>query len=370
MKQDVADSPAPSWSEADDDAILDSIDDVMWDELRGLSTPQTPRGMSDYMYSPSSPVDVIRGASPVHSPALQVQTLQSEYSLIRGEDQDPVHQLSTTLQFGLNPAQYNAIWASQAAAASASAMAMPMMDTPMSPALTWTSVKAEQMQCDPPNPSAMERRRQKNRDCMRRARQRQRDELNEMKSTVARLEKQYAELSLQSTQKTSMQTEGALATRMASDCAEAAELSRRLGAENLYLKAEIQQKAEWKINLSRILQSTMEVDGPRWAQQFQQPSLGGEAVLRMRLDERDRFEAREEFGFHPLTDLGLTQVILDNRRTISRVQSRLLVPSSFDTDDGARTRRVQIFGWDMAQRVHGNIMDCVFTKKFRGLNVS
>ncbi|KAG2765272.1 hypothetical protein PC129_g14643 [Phytophthora cactorum] len=370
MKQDVADSPAPSWSEADDDAILDSIDDVMWDELRGLSTPQTPRGMSDYMYSPSSPVDVIRGASPVHSPALQVQTLQSECSPIRGEDQDPVHQLSTTLQFGMNPAQYNAIWASQAAAASASAMAMPMMDTPMSPALTWTSVKAEQMQCDPPNPSAMERRRQKNRDCMRRARQRQRDELNEMKATVARLEKQYAELSLQSTQKTSMQTEGALATRMASDCAEAAELSRRLGAENLYLKAEIQQKAEWKISLSRILQSTMEVDGPRWAQQFQQPSLGGEAVLRMRLDERDRFEAREEFGFHPLTDLGLTQVILDNRRTISRVQSRLLVPSSFDTDDGARTRRVQIFGWDMAQRVHGNIMECVFTKKFRGLNVS
>ncbi|EEY63411.1 uncharacterized protein PITG_15133 [Phytophthora infestans T30-4] len=114
----------------------------------------------------------------------------------------------------------------------------------------------------------------------------------------------------------------------------------------------------------------MEVDGPRWAQQFQQPSLGGEAVLRMRLDERDPFDAREEFGFHPLTDLGLTRVILDNTRTISRVQSRLLVPSSFDTDDGARTSRMQIFGWDMVQRVHGNILECVSTKKFYRLNVA
>ncbi|ETP09426.1 hypothetical protein F441_14710 [Phytophthora nicotianae CJ01A1] len=346
MKRDVAESPVSSWqSEPDDDAILDSIDDVMWGELRGLSPP----------------LDAIRSASPAHSPAFR---LQSEYNPIHGEDQDQQHQLSTTLQFDMNPSQFDAIWASHAAPA----MAMPIMDTPISPPLTWTSVKSEQMQCDPPNPSAMERRRQKNRDCMRRARQRQRDELNDMKATVARLEQQYAQLSLQSTQNT--QNHGALVTRIVSDYSEAVELSRRLGAENLYLKAEIQQKAEWKINLSRILQSTMEVDGPRWAQQFQQPSLGGEAVLRMRLDERDQFEAREEFGFHPLTDLGLTQVILENRRTISRVQSRLLVPSSFDTDDGARTRRMQVFGWDMVQRVHGNIMECVFTKTFRGLNVA
>lgn len=205
---------------------------------------------------------------------------------------------------------------------------------------------------------------------MRRARQRQRDELNNMKATVARLEKQYAELSLQSTQSATVEREGTLVTRMTSDYSKAVDLSRRLGAENLFLKNEIQQKAEWKINLSRILQSTMEVDGPRWAQQFQQPSLGGEAVLRMRLDERDPFDAREEFGFHPLTDLGLTRVILDNTRTISRVQSRLLVPSSFDTDDGARTSRMQIFGWDMVQRVHGNILECVSTKKFYRLNVA
>ncbi|GMF45854.1 unnamed protein product [Phytophthora fragariaefolia] len=190
-----------------------------------------------------------------------------------------------------------------------------------------------------------------------------------MKETVARLERQYAELSVTSTA-TQSASSGAIGSRPATDYADAVELSNRLGAENLYLKAQIQQQAAWKANLSRVLQSSMEVDGPRWGQQFQQPSLGGEAVLRMQLDQRDQFEAAEELGFHPLTDLGLTQVILENRRTISRVQSRLLIPSSLDTDDGAHTRRMQAFGWDMVQRVHGNIMECVFTKTFRGLNVA
>ncbi|KAG1687549.1 hypothetical protein DVH05_004798 [Phytophthora capsici] len=244
-------------------------------------------------------------------------------------------------------------------------------ETPvLTPLLTWSSIKAEQViECtDLPNASAMERRRQKNRECMRRARQKQREELSSMKKEVAKLEKQYAELSLQSSSRRGK--EGRLVTRVESDYAQAVELSRRLGAENLYLKAEIQQQSEWKDNLSRILQSTMEMDGPRWAQQFQQPSLGGEAVLRMQLDERDPLEAAEEFGFHALSDLDLTQVILENSRTISRVQSRLLVPSSFDTDNGARTRRMQTFGWDMVQRVDGDIMECVFTKRFRGINVA
>eukprot|EP00644_Phytophthora_capsici_P001586 jgi/Phyca11/129096/e_gw1.81.116.1 len=126
----------------------------------------------------------------------------------------------------------------------------------------------------------------------------------------------------------------------------------------------------WELNLLRVLQSCPEIDGPRWAQQFQQPALGGEAVLRMKLDKLSEFEAAEEFGFHALDDLGLTQVIMENSRTISRVQSRLLVPSSSDSDNGARTRRVQTFGWNMVQRVQGNIMECVFIKRFYGLNVA
>ncbi|GMF34359.1 unnamed protein product [Phytophthora lilii] len=380
-RESLSDSPAPStpgdW-QSDADAILDTIDDATWDELRGLSTPRAAAPMK--AGDVASPMDVIRGASPISSPAVRMQTLRcGGASPIRGEDEEPLRQLggaggSLRLHSAASP--LDSMWPS----AALNAVSMPMMDTPMAtPPLTWASVHSEQvLQCsEPPNATAMDRRRQKNRDCMRRARQRQREELNNMKETVARLEKQYAELSLKSSRTTENMTtaiqatgDGALATRMASDYAEAVELARRLGAENLYLKAEIQQQAAWKINLSRILQSCMEVDGPRWAQQFQQPSLGGEAVLRMKLDERDEFEAAEEFGFHPLTDLGLTQVILENSRTISRVQSRLLIPSSFDTDGGARTRRIQTFDWDMVQRVHGSIMECVFTKRFHGLNVA
>ncbi|EGZ15016.1 hypothetical protein PHYSODRAFT_403259, partial [Phytophthora sojae] len=215
--------------------------------------------------------------------------------------------------------------------------------------------------------SAADIRRRKNREWMRKARQKQREELENMKITVARLEKQYAKLSLQSS---TPPTEGALVSRMASNYSEAVELTRRLGAENLYLKAEIQQQATWRRNLSCILHSAPHMNGPKWAQHFQQPALGGEEVLKMQLDTLDEFNAQEEFGFHPLTDLELTRVILENRRTISRVHSRLLIPSSSDTDSGAKTRRMQSFGWDMVQRVHGNIMECVFTKKFRGLNVA
>ncbi|KAL4163962.1 hypothetical protein KRP22_004586 [Phytophthora ramorum] len=331
MKREDVTTPTPSidW-QSDADALLESIDDVTWDELRGLSPPQTP-------------VEVIRGASPIQSPAGHVLTLRSSTgSRIGGDEQEPL----TSLMDGMDAFG-----------------AMPMMDTPLS----WSRLgSAQVLDCgEAPHVSAMERRRQKNRDCMRRARQKQRDEMDNMKLTVARLEKQYAELSFQSQHSDSRALVG-----VASGYAEAVEVTRRLGAENLYLKAEIQQQAAWKLNLSRVLQSCHEMEGPRWAQQFQQPSLGGEAVLRMRLDERDQFEAADEFGFHPLSDLGLTQVILDNHRTISRVQSQLLIPSSSDSDFGARTRRMQTFGWEMVQRVHGNIMESVFTKRFYGLNVA
>ncbi|KAE8888720.1 hypothetical protein PF005_g23213 [Phytophthora fragariae] len=357
MKREMGNSSASdAWqSDTDTDALLESI---TWDELRDLSPPCTPRAFAP-------PSDAIRGASPLTSPAVHVHTLRSGtgsgLSPIRGEDEKPLRLQSGGGAMSLNSSQIDAMWDSVQSTT-------PLMDdTPM--AMTWTSGSETQMiPCDQlPIASAMERRRQKNRECMRRARQRQRDELSSMKVTVARLEKQYAELSVQSPVQ---RGDGALMSRAATNYAQALELSKRLGAENLYLKAEIQQQAAWKINLSRILQSRVEVHGPRWAQQFQQPSLGGEEVLRMQLDERDPLEAADEFGFHPLTDLGLTQVILENRRTISRVQSRLLIPSSLDSDAGARTRRMQTFGWDMVQRVHGNVMECVFTKRFRGVDVA
>ncbi|KAG2898713.1 hypothetical protein PC114_g14181 [Phytophthora cactorum] len=155
---------------------------------------------------------------------------------------------------------------------------------------------------------------------------------------------------------------------LAKNYSQAVELVKRLGAENLYLKAEIQQQAMWKLHLYRILESRPEMDGPRWAQQFQQSALGGAEALRMQLDRLDEYEAAQVFGFHPLTELDLTRVILDNNRTMGRVQNRLLLPSL--NGEGRRTRRMQTFGWDIVQRVEGSVMECVFTKKFTGLNVA
>ncbi|KAG3072074.1 hypothetical protein PC122_g15408 [Phytophthora cactorum] len=220
-----------------------------------------------------------------------------------------------------------------------------------------------------PNAGAMQLRRQKNRDCMRRARQRQREELKEMKSTVSRLEKQYADMCLRAS--TTTDDVACLTTSngvLAKNYSQAVELVKRLGAENLYLKAEIQQQAMWKLHLYRILESRPEMDGPRWAQQFQQSALGGAEALRMQLDRLDEYEAAQVFGFHPLTELDLTRVILDNNRTMGRVQNRLLLPSL--NGEGRRTRRMQTFGWDIVQRVEGSVMECVFTKKFTGLNVA
>jgi hypothetical protein len=381
MKRELKDSEAASapedWS-AGAAALLDSYDDVMWDELCDLSPPQSPRMAS--VETRVTPVDAISGASPTKRPNACVQTLE-QYS---GGAGSPIHgDLGSLTPLAGGGASFQVAKVMQTWAAIQPAVAKPDSfeqeveppSWPVSPAPSSCASSASETFSETTQPqSAAEMRRQKNREWMRRSRQKQREAISNMKVTVGRLERQYAALSLQSSANalTVSSHGGALApqSRLASDYAQAMELSRRLGAENLYLKAEIQQQAAWKLNLSRVLQSRLEVDGPRWAQQFQQPALGGEQVLRMQLDELDEFAAAEEFGFHPLTDLDLTGAILENSRTIARVQSRLLVPSSSDTDDGAWTRRMQTFGWDMVQRVHGNVMECVFTKTFRGLNVA
>lgn len=132
-------------------------------------------------------MDAIRGASPLSSPAVRVHTLRSGtgsgLSPIRGEDEEPLRHLtgggatSLSLHIAMNSSQIDAMWASVHSAGFTSA-AMPMMDTPMAPPpLTWTNsdISQQVIQCDQlPNASAMDRRRQKNRECMRRARQRQR----------------------------------------------------------------------------------------------------------------------------------------------------------------------------------------------------
>ncbi|KAG1687550.1 hypothetical protein DVH05_004799 [Phytophthora capsici] len=339
-------------------SILDSYEDAMWDEMQ-----QQDEAMAS-----------VSSASPVKNPDVFVHTLNTSdgKSPIRGEEQAPV---SPFLGGGLNitgPSQLDAVWAAGVAnQPKRSKKSANATTTTSTRALTWASVAPEQMlDCAQlPNAGAMQLRRQKNRDCMRRARQRQREELKEMKSTVAQLEKQYADMCLRASTTTD---EVAIATTsnktMAKNYSQAVELVKRLGAENLYLKAEIQQQATWKLHLYRILESRPEMDGPKWAQQFQQPALGGAEALRMQLDRIDEYEAAQIFGFHPLTELDLTRVILDNNRTMGRVQNRLLLPSL--DGDGRRTRRMQSFGWDVVQRVEGSVMECVFTKKFTGLNVA
>ncbi|KAG6616198.1 bZIP transcription factor 1 [Phytophthora cinnamomi] len=346
-------------------AILDSYEDAMWDEMEAA----------------------VSGASPVKSPAEFVHSLDTSdgQSLIRGDEQGPVSG-GGGVNAGLGlVSTLDAVWAAGVASrptkgSKKSAKAGGNRASATHP-LTWASVASEQvLDCAQlPNAGAMQLRRQKNRDCMRRARQRQREELKEMKSTVARLEKQYSEMCLRASATTddanslnslTVGNSNSNSSKLATSYAQVVELVKRLGAENLYLKAEIQQQATWKLHLYRILESRPEMDGPRWAQQFQQPALGGAEALRMQLDRLDEFEAAQVFGFHPLTELDLTRVILDNNRAMSRVQNRLLLPSSLAGEGRFKPRRMQTFGWDVVQKVEGSVMECVFTKKFTGLNVA
>ncbi|GMF31405.1 unnamed protein product [Phytophthora lilii] len=337
-------------------AILDSYEDAVWDEMR------------------QQDVAAVSGASPVKSPEQLVHTLDTSdgRSPIRGEEQAPVSPLLGGVNggFGLAAAsQLDAVWAAGAAnPPKGSKKAAASATRP----LTWASVAPEQvLDCAQlPNAGAMQLRRQKNRDCMRRARQRQREELKEMKSTVAKLEKQYADMCLRASSTTDDVSTLAAPSTLAKNYTQVVELVKRLGAENLYLKAEIQQRSTWKLHLYRILESRPEMDGPRWAQQFQQPALGGAEALRMQLDRLDEYEAAQVFGFRPLTELDLTRFILDNNRTMGRVQNRLLSPSSLTGEGRTRPRRMQVFGWDVVQKVEGSVMECVFTKKFKGLNVA
>ncbi|KAG1687548.1 hypothetical protein DVH05_004797 [Phytophthora capsici] len=353
MKRDLnapdtssATSSSNHWQSDDATDVLDSYDTVMWDELRALSHSE-PQFQSSV-----APNDLISGFNPFQP---SIYAMQTNSGANTGHDLTPFTGGGTGLDFRPSATQTRNTrgienYYEQKAAS------LGYLKSPVTSSDTFSDFSQ----------SAADKRRQKNREWMRNARQKRRDEVSSMKITVARLERQYEALSLQSAEG------GALLSQNqgTSEYTQAVDLSKRLGAENLYLKAQIQQKMLWELNLLRVLQSCPEIDGPRWAQQFQQPALGGEAVLRMKLDKLSEFEAAEEFGFHALDDLGLTQVIMENSRTISRVQSRLLVPSSSDSDNGARTRRVQTFGWNMVQRVQGNIMECVFIKRFYGLNVA
>ena len=89
-------------------------------------------------------------------------------------------------------------------------------------------------------------RRQKNRESMRRSRQRQRDQLQLLRDAVVDLEQQYNSLRLRSEPSGKDQNTNSASDR---EYVQAVELSKQLGAKNLYLKASIQYQASWKLGL-------------------------------------------------------------------------------------------------------------------------
>ncbi|EEY60840.1 uncharacterized protein PITG_13584 [Phytophthora infestans T30-4] len=192
-----------------------------------------------------------------------------------------------------------------------------------------------------------------NRECMREARQRRRLELQEMQTTVSALEKQYKELSQRSAHTRD--------TALSQICqrpkyAEAVDTARRLGAENLYLQSLLKQEITWERQLQRIVD-------------FEEADIVCGAGTKshswqMNFDVLDDAQAEKELGFHRLTDWDFTRIILDNKRNIHHVESRLLQPSNI-----THTHRMQAFGWDMNQTIDCGVMEFVFTKQFSGLNV-
>ncbi|KAI9919475.1 hypothetical protein PsorP6_017452 [Peronosclerospora sorghi] len=225
------------------------------------------------------------------------------------------------------------------------------------------------------NGSALEMRRQKNRESMRRSRQRQRDQLQLLRDAVVELEQQYQSLRLQSERLThEEQTQGTCDRKYA----HAIELSKQLGAENLYLKASIQYQASWKLELRRVMETTLALD------EFTATASAPPSPFPFKLEMMHAQEAASVFGFHPLTERDVKDIILENTKTVQRVHHRLLglhalhahKSDSESVDDDVTDEMMgpidhsELFGWDLRRRVQGSDMEFVFTKQFHNISVS
>jgi hypothetical protein len=220
--------------------------------------------------------------------------------------------------------------------------------------------------------SALEMRRQKNRESMRRSRQRQRDQLQLLRDAVAELEQQYNALRLQS--EPSEQRRRSVSSESNRKYAEAVELSKQLGAENLYLKASIQYQASWKLELRRVMETTVALD------EFTASASAPPSPFPFKLEFMNEQEAESVFGFHQLTERDVKDIILQNTRSVKRVQHQLLGSSGNNNDDDEEEEmaeevlgpidRSELFGWDLRRRVRGSDMEFVFTKRFTELSVS
>lgn len=265
---------------------------------------------------------------------------------------------------------------------------------------------------------ALALRRQKNRESMRRARQRQRDQLQTLRDAVGDLEREYARLSTQverarASPRPASPSGGLDAASRAVE--DARSLTRRLGAENLLLRATLQDQQDWKLEMRRVFETTgyllggsvkaaavFDDDGdarplplplpPSDAVPAAVRSAAGTAPspLRERLEVLSAFEAESVFGFRPLAAPEVKDLILDNARVVAGVQALLLGPADVAPADGSASPapsdhegaaspppsvplrledepnglHMDVFGWDVRQLVRGPEMLFTFTKRF------
>lgn len=255
--------------------------------------------------------------------------------------------------------------------------------------LNWKSPTAVlDLSAEAESGSALEMRRQKNRESMRRSRQ-QRDQLQLLRDAVAELEQQYNSLRLRADDAEKADNSSSNNNNSAANTkyAQAVELSKQLGAENLYLKASIQYQASWKLELRRVMETTVALD------EFTASASAPPSPFPFKLEFMNEQEAESVFGFHPLTERDVKDVILQNTRSVRRVQHQLFggnnnSPSTGTTDNndndddsdsademadnvlGGPIDHSELFGWDLRRRVRGSDMEFVFTKRFKQLSVS
>jgi hypothetical protein len=264
-------------------------------------------------------------------------------------------------------------------------------EAPASP-LLWANPAQALMTVDAPNTDTMEMRRRKNREGMRLARQRQREDYNRLKASVARLEEQYAQLCLREAPaledilaeacRASDKTGGTVEDQQQRRFLLALTLTKRLRAENMFLKAGLQQHSTWKQHLHRILDSTADLPsdlrGGFHSPLSSPPSSPGSSPsprstrasvsrpIALHVDAMDAHEAETLFHFSPLNADGISRVIIDNAHQAQQIRSSLL--ASADTND-PHVRRSSMLGWDVIQRIRGTYFENVYTKTFTDLDV-
>ncbi|TDH69761.1 hypothetical protein CCR75_002350 [Bremia lactucae] len=217
--------------------------------------------------------------------------------------------------------------------------------------------------------SALELRREKNRESMRRSRQRQRDRVQVLFHAVQQLEEQYKCLRRELDVKP--QVCYSTTCRKYTDVVQ---LINQLGAEKLYLKASLQAKVSWQHQLSRVLETktALDLSATSWTKEWS---------FLHRFHVATTHEVKAVFRFRDVTLNDVNDLIMKHTRLIQRVQHELLASDEWrsQTDPSNRSNDVrtdihdgldEVFGWALRRRLCGSVMEFVFTKRFPTLAVA